>query len=486
MPVNSTHPDYDRFAPKWQRCRDVIAGQDAIHAAKEAYLPKLTSETAPSYAARLKRSDFFNGTWRTIAGLGGMAFRKPPTVGVPTAVEKYLEDINLAGVSIEGLARDVLDDVLGVGRIGLLVDHPPIEKDDEGKVVAISKAVAEQRGLRPTIQTYPTESIINWKFARVANSWRLVMVVLKESADVGADEFARETEERWRVLDLGSGAYRQRVFRKADKKGKTGDEFEQVGEDQFPLMNGERLNFIPFAILGADGLGDQIDEPPLIDLVDKNIAHYQVNSDYRHGAHKTALPTLFLSGVDVEKGEAIYIGGDAAVTSTHPDARGEYIEYRGQGLSAIEKMLDRLERQMALLGARMIADESAQAETLGATQIKRQGENSVLARIVQSTSAGLEWALRIFAEWAGETGEVIYQINRDFIPAGMDAQQLNALITAVQAGEMSSESFFDLLQRADLVAPEVTYEEERERIDSKALPRPAKPVAKGEEEGEAA
>jgi phage terminase large subunit len=43
--VNSTHPDYDTFAPKWKRCRDVIAGQDAIHAAGEAYLPRLKDES---------------------------------------------------------------------------------------------------------------------------------------------------------------------------------------------------------------------------------------------------------------------------------------------------------------------------------------------------------------------------------------------------------------------------------------------------------
>jgi hypothetical protein len=81
-------------------------------------------------------------------------------------------------------------------------------------------------------------------------------------------------------------------------------------------------------------------------------------------------------------------------------------------------MLDRIERQMALLGARMIADETKQAETLGATQIKRAGENSVLAKIVQSVSESLEWALDVFAQWAGQSGtEIVYQINRDFMPS---------------------------------------------------------------------
>jgi hypothetical protein len=51
------------------------------------------ARNANDYKARLKRSDFFNGTWRTIAGLGGMAFRKPPTVEVPSGIEPYLDDV---------------------------------------------------------------------------------------------------------------------------------------------------------------------------------------------------------------------------------------------------------------------------------------------------------------------------------------------------------------------------------------------------------
>jgi hypothetical protein len=98
-------------------------------------------------------------------------------------------------------------------------------------------------------------------------------------------------------------------------------------------------------------MNEKPDEPPLIDLIDKNVAHYQVNSDLRHGAHFTALPTLFLAGIDADStGNApkILIGGSAAITSPHPEARGEYIEFQGQGLGALEKMLDRMERQMAI------------------------------------------------------------------------------------------------------------------------------------------
>lgn len=473
MSVKTTHKDYDRFAPKWKRCRDVVAGQDAVHAAGTAYLPKLKDEGDDDYKARIARSDFFNGTWRTIDGLGGMAFRKPPTVDVPKGIEAYLADVNMAGVALGPFAAEIVEEVMSVGRVGILVDHPPMP----AKTRPITVDAAQKMGLRPTLQVYMTESIINWKFARINNAWTLSLVVLKECEEVPDGEFKTKSEDRYRVLDLGEGGfYRQRVFA-------IGEKGEDVLLSEFtPLMNGKPLTYIPFAILGAGGRGDTIDEPPLIDLVDKNIAHYQINADYRHGLHFTGLPTLFLAGMDppTEGSPRYYIGSSAAIQASHPDAKASFVEFTGQGLNAIKDALDRVEKQMALLGARMIADETKQVETLGATQIKRAGENSILSKIVQAVSDGLEWSLGIFAQWAGQAGKIVYQINRDFNPMMLDAQQLTALLAMVQAGKLSDESFFDLIQRGDLVKADVTFDEEQARIDAGGPPRPVtKPANDG-------
>jgi hypothetical protein len=75
----------------------------------------------------------------------------------------------------------------------------------------------------------------------------------------------------------------------------------------------------------------------------------------------------------------------------------------------------------------------------------------VLAKIVQSVSESLEWALDVFAQWAGQSGEIVYQINRDFMPAMMDAQTLTALFAASRPARSASEEFFTLLQRGDLI-----------------------------------
>jgi len=56
MNVNSTHPDYDASAAAWSRARDVIAGEDAVKAAGERYLPRLDSQSEEEYAAYKARA----------------------------------------------------------------------------------------------------------------------------------------------------------------------------------------------------------------------------------------------------------------------------------------------------------------------------------------------------------------------------------------------------------------------------------------------
>ena len=459
--VRTTNPDYDRLAPKWKRCSDVVDGQDALHKTGEGYLPRLKDEEDGDYTSRLKRSDFFNATWRTIAGLSGMAFRKSPVAVVPSGIETFLTDIDMAGCSLDDMAKHLVEDALAYGLFGLMVDHPPAPENVKGLNVAVQEAM----GLRPLIQYYPITSVINWRYIRVNNRTVLGMVVLKEEAPTGEDEFSHEAEARYRVLDLDAGGfYRQRVFR-IDKHGKD----EQVGGDIYPLMKGKPLGYVPFRIVG------EIDTPPLIDLVDANIAHYQINADYRHGLHFTAMPTLFVAGVQLEPGEAFHIGSTAAVIAPDPQAKAQFIEFTGQGLGAVEKALAGIEQRMAILGARMVANESNQIETLGATQIKRSGENSVLADVVIGVSEAIEWALGIFAEWAGQKGDVSYQINRDFTPAMMDAQTLTALVGAVQAGNISSREFFDLMKRGDVIDAGKDYADHQAEVEMQGPGAPVVP-----------
>lgn len=464
--VRTTHREYDQYTPVWQQCDDVIDGQRAMHKAGERYLPKLTDETDTAYKARVKQTDFFNASWRTIAGLVGMAFRKDPAVEVPAAIEPYLDNIDLAGTTLYTFAKEVCEEVLEYGRLGLLVDHPPMPEN----VTAITQAMAERIGLRPTLKKYGPEHIINWRYSTVGNATVLTMVVLKEQAEIAKSEFEYDTEDRYRVLDLDErGQYRQRVYR-IDDKGRD----ELVEGPIYPQMNGRALDFIPFTILGTNGAALECDEPPLIDLIDANIAHYQVNSSYRNGLHFIALPTACFFGVtEDETSGGIYIGARRALAFRDPNASASFLEFKGDGIPSIERALKDIEQRMAILGARMLADETTQVETLGATQIKRTGENSVLASIVIGVSQVLTKALEVMRDWAGASGEVKFEISREFLPAGMDPAKMRELLAAWQSGAISFEDYFLNMQQADIIRAEKTFEEHQEQVDAQGVVMPA-------------
>lgn len=466
--VKTTHAGYDTYSTKWKRCRDVVAGQDAIHKAGETYLDKLKDQTSDDYKAYLKRAVFYNATWRTISGLTGMMFRKPPAMDVPKGIEPYLEDVTMSGMTFDTFARITAGEVLEVGRVGILVDHPPMTNAQ-----GITLAAQEKLGLRPMMQVYMAESIINWKYRRIANRNMLSMVVLKECIRRPKDEFEDEEVTQYRVLDLeeGSNLYRQRVF-ESDKDGND----KQIGADIYPLMNGKRLAYIPFVIVGTDGMDAALDDPPLIDLVDLNLSHYRTTADYEHGCHFTGLPTAVVSGYQPETAQTLYIGSQAAWIFPDPQASASYLEFKGEGLSSLEKNLDRKERNMAVLGARMLAEEKKQIETYGATQIKHTGENSVLSAIAIAVSQALEWALGVFAEWAGQKADVSFEINREFMPMPLDAQGLQALVAAWQAGAISEPELYRNLQKGDVIEGDKPLEDHQAELDAAPVAAPA-PVA---------
>jgi hypothetical protein len=473
--AKSKHSGYNIYSDKWRRCRDVVAGQDAIYAACEAtnrYLPKLVDETLEDYNARLQRTPFYNATWRTIAGFVGMLFRKPPTLEVPKKVEILLKDVTMSGMSFEALAKEAAYEDLTVSRLGIFVDHPKQKFKADGSTLSVAEA--EKLGQRPTMRLYKAEAIIDWKYEYINNVYTLTQVRLTEEEAVAKNEFETEYKPRIKILDLINGQYRIRIC--------DGENEEQIGDDLYPLMDGKNLDYIPFYFVGPDSTEATLDEPILIDLVDLNLKHFGVSSDYEHGCHFAGLPTAVVSGytepVNMDTGKVevtkFYIGSPTAWVFSDPNAKAEFLEFKGQGLGSLEKNLDRKEAGMAAIGARMLAPEKSGVEAANTLAMRHSGEHSILAAIAIAVSEGMTKALTTFCKWAGHQGEVKFDINRDFIPIIADPSLMTQLMAAVQAGELDGESFFDWLKRADLVDPKLTYEDMQARIDANP---PAPPIA---------
>jgi hypothetical protein len=452
MSVDFKHSEYNEYKRQWDRCEDLMEGQDEIHEESVEYLPRLSGQTDLEYNAYKKRALLYNCMSRTVDGLSGMIFLKTETVTAPAAMDSIIADINMAGLSLHQLAEEVVEEVLSIGRCGILVDYPPI-------VDAVTVAQAQAQGARPYARMYDAESIINWKTGRVNNVDQLTLVVLEEEYEIPVDEFESKCEPQWRVLDLINGVYRQRVFRK-DKRG----EFILV-EEIFPQISGRVINKIPFEFFGVRDNSPCVDKPPLIDLVDVNLSHYRTTADYEHGLHFTGLPTPVVTGVYGEDSSNTFrIGSGTAWVLSDPQSKAFYLEFTGQGLGELREALRSKEAMMATLGARILAPEKRAAEAAQTANIHRSSENSVLASIAQSISVGLTHVMEWLRDWSNITGEVKVELNRDFIPNSMTAQDVDSLVKAWQSGSISHQTLFENLVAGDIIAQDTSFDDEMERI----------------------
>jgi len=457
--VDTPHAEYDDMASRWVRCSDVAQGTHALWEKTTDYLPALQDEKTDAYDRRLKRTVLFNATWRTIIGMMGLLFRKPAVVTVPPSVLPLMSDVTLTGVPIHEFAVEVSEDLLIYGRVGIWVNYPMVEK-------GATKADVKASGARPSMTHYDAKSILNWRSTPIGNESRLSMVVLHETSTRPDGEFAVEHVDQYRVLDLDNGEYRVRVFEvETDSMGKRQDKL--MDGPHYPEMGGKRIKSLPFFFISPDDMTPEVDVPPLIDLVDTNIAHFQVTADYEYGCHWSGIPTVIVTGHEVKAGETIPIGGAEALVFPEPTAKAYLLEVGAGGFTALEKNLDRKEAQMVVLGARLLEVQKPGIEAAETALIHRAGEQSILASMAMTLSAGITRALQMFVEWAGEDStSVVFWLNRDFFHAPISPEQINALVKSWQSKAISYETMFENLKRGEVYSPGATPEEERGRIDS--------------------
>ena len=459
MAIDTEHPDYRLYAEKWKRCRDAMAGEDAVKAAKETYLPRVSrAQKQNEYDDYLARAMYVNMSGRTKDGFHGMAFRKDPDVVLPDLVSDRRNDITPDGKSDEGLAREVLRNVLVVGRHGLFVDFPNANTDGE----ELSQSDVEAFGIRPYISGYRAEDIVDWHHRRIGGQIRLSMVKLRERSIEIDESYERTTIQKIRVLELTpEGEYRVRLYSLATSDDGHIKQEWQLEAEWFPRMSGERLRFIPFVFADPVEGGADVHDPILLDLVNVNLSHFRTSADLEHGAHFTGLPTPWFVGFqDKELGDKIRIGSAGGIVSSNPDAKVGMLEFSGNGLSTLENGAKRKEEIMALLGARMLMSEPRKVEAAETAEIHRTGEDSILGSLVANVSEALERAFRILALWSGvpeealEAEPIVYQINRDFMPHKLSPQMLQALMATWQQGGIAFGDFIHQLKLGEVVRPD--------------------------------
>jgi len=208
----------------------------------------------------------------------------------------------------------------------------------------------------------------------------------------------------------------------------------------------------------------EVEEPPLMGLVNVNISHYKNSADLEHGAHYTGLPTAWIAGitdVDAEGKKRIYkIGSTTAWAFNNEKATAQYLEFEGKGLDTLVDLMKAKEEKMAALGAQMLTPSARRNEAADTAEIRHMGENSILSALAATLSTALNKALEYAALWLG-TSPATVELNQDFMAQSMTPQMLSALVKAWVDGAISEETLFENLKEGEVINSEKTFDQEK-------------------------
>ncbi len=451
MAIDSRHKDALKYKEDWYLIKTLKEGQRALITAGNKFLPKLSGQTASEYEAYIKKGSLFNALDKTINGLIGAIVRKKPVIKVPANIN--LESVTISGQNIYEVINATVDEIMSYGFFGILVDQPEDAK----------------AGDIPNMAPYGSLDILNWFTHRSGTEEKLVMITLYETEleQDSEDLFEFKINEiiRCCYIDAADGIYKQQKWKKVDKKSSK-DQWVKYGNEIIPKRTGKSMDEIPFTFFTTSGNYACPSKPPLLDLANLNIKHWQLSTDYYHALHYCAIPTPWAAGF--QAGQNLYLGAQKAWIAEEPTAQCGFLEFTGQGVGAIEKGLDKIEKQMAVAGARLLEEQKAGIEAAEAIRLRISGDDATLGTIVTTIEQGFIKVFGYIIGWSSMTDntKASVEMNREFVASKLTAQEITALLQACQSGKISTDTFIYNLQMGEYLPPDRTIKDEKDLIDA--------------------
>lgn len=482
MAIDTPHPEYTAMLPEWQRMRHVLAGQSEMRVHGDTYLRRAPGMTDPAqWQQYVDSAPFFEAAARTLEGLSGLAFYNPPEIIYPPALQAFIDDCTGDGVPLRTFLKLVEEEVLSIGRLGVMVDYPP-------KDPAVTNRLEEERtGRRAYARRYEAETIFNWRTVRIGSQVKLAEVRLFEFEETEVDEWTTERRAIIRVLQLvklgGRLIYQQRIFKARDpeedsavpvrsrsKRGRakpaTQERQWDAGTVYTPLIDGKPLDYIPFWIVNPVDQSPEMRKPPMLGIANVNVAHFNTSAQLENALFWSGNPQPWIAGVDPAEAKPLLIGGSEAWLIKDPNGKVGFLSLESDKLQALENRLNRHEQHMAILGARMLSADKRQVEAAETARIHRQGEVSVLAGTSGSVSLAMTDVLRVVRDWELASGDVSVALVTDFFDEILTPEGAAKLVEIWFKGAIGYPDLLSNLKRGGIVDPERTVEQIMSDIQS--------------------
>jgi hypothetical protein len=437
--VNDPNGPWHAQEPHWILIEDLMGGTYAMRKKHRRYLFQEPRELDESYDNRLARSvcpPFYQRLERMLAG---MLTRKPVRLeDTSDSITEQLFDVDMQGNDLNVWTYETARKLVRYGHVGTLVDAPT-------------------DGGRPYWVTYTPRQILGWRTEAKDGQQALSMLRLSETVTVPDGEYGEKAVQQIRLLTPGGYQLHQK-----------GDD----GEFRITDEGTTSLSEIPFSVAYSNRVGYFESRPPLEDIAELNLKVYQVQSDLDNQLHISAVPMLAFFGFPSAAEEVSAGPGEAIAFPA--EGKAEYIEPKGTSFDYQFKRLEQIAAQINELGLSAVLGQKLSAETAEAKRIDRSQGDSTMMVIAQNVQDMIDNCLQYHAQYLGQAAAAgSCYVNRDFIGARLEPQEIQSLLQLYTAGTITQETLLRQLSDGEVLGDDFNVDEELEATSNAGLDLPA-------------
>lgn len=420
----------------------LLGGTESMRKAREKYLPKFKSEEVSgdkgydSYSNRVKVSTLVPYFEDTIRSMTGRVFHKPFLYDLPNSMQSFESDIDMRGNSISELFESVFFEALAYAQSYIVVDYSM-----SGSVTTRAEEISAKA--RP------------YAFKVDVND---VLDVRKESGIITLFKYQRKVVDEENTNDFIVEYIDEVVLMKPGitttyRLDKAGAYYKH--SEYNIKMNNQSLDYVSVVELKLSR------KPPLQNLADLNIKHWQSQSSQDNIVNTARVPILKITGLTAgSKVDNIFVSGGLNLPA---NADAGYVEHTGAAIEAGQVSLDKLEEQMSVAGAKLITKSKM---ALTDTQAKGEKEKEVSELMLYGLllNGFMNKVLSYFGAWLNEDQDDFIDITDNLqntvLTEGAATEVIQAMINRI----ISTETAFDTLQSKGVIMTNRTFAEEQERI----------------------
>ncbi len=452
----TTSVSYDSMLPSWTKVQTVLDGTKALRSAGRTFLPQHAGETDIAYNERLTKCTLLNLTKITLNSWVGRPFSDPIVfTDVPPDLEELLSNVDLVGNDVHVFSRDWFSEGIAKAYSHVYVDYPRIVEGEVPRTLAddrIENVRPYWVRIRPEQLFFADSEVIDG-----LEVLREIRIMEDVAVRVGfAETFVPQIR---RIFMDATGVVQIELYQQLEAKKK--QEWRLV--DQYSIS----LPVIPLVTFYSDRQTFMVGCPPLEDLADLNVAHWQSTSDQRAVLTVARFPILALSG-GVDDNNVLTMGPNQWLYSPDPASKFYYVEHSGAAIEAGRKDLLDLEDQMAEYGAEFLKKRPGN-QTATARALDSAEATSPLQDIVRRFGYALNQALDLTAMWLKVESGGTAELSTDFGPEDVDQAELNTLRETRKMRDISRAAYLLELKRRGLLDDEYNAEDDLTEIEKESL-----------------